>query len=113
MFMRKIAMFTLLSMAVLIAGCSWFGNKKTNITNVKYDVESCNTYFRVIDCVLENDHNAYYSEEDREDVRKEVKELQEAYKQLDNDILTEVCDKRLAEFIQFKDEFTKIGCSLD
>lgn len=111
--MRKFAVFTLLSMAVLIAGCSWFGHKKTDITNVKYDVESCNTYFRVIDCVLENDNNPYYSEEDREDVRIEVKELQEAYKQLDNDTLTEVCDERLAEFIKFKDEFAELGCSLD
>lgn len=111
--MRKIAVITLLSMAILIAGCSWFGNKKTDITNVKYDVESCNIYFRVINCVLEKDGNKNYSEEDREDVRLEVKELQEAYKQLDNDTLTEICDERLAEFIPFKNEFAELGCPLD
>lgn len=102
-----------MSVTILIAGCSLFGNKKTNITNLKYDVESCNTYFRVIDCVLENDNDAYYTEEDREDVRKEVKELQEAYMQLDTDTLSEVCDERLAGFVPYKDEFAKIGCSLD
>ena len=91
--MRKVALWVILPLIVLVAGCSRGWDKKTSITDTKFKAESCNKYFRLMDCVLDNDTDVSYTEEQREEIRNEVLQIQEQWTQLDDSILEESCNE--------------------
>lgn len=120
--MKKLSLLWALLLVVFVAGCSWWWNKekeveeielKTDITDVKFDIESCNKYFQVIDCTLDNDNNSSYTEEERQTLREEIGFTQEVWSQLDDESLAKLCDDKLGKLKLHSEEFSKIGCSLD
>ncbi len=66
-----------------------------------------------MECVLENDSDATYTDEQREEIRKEVIKIQEEWSKLDNDILKDSCDAELARFESNSEAFSQIGCPLN
>ena len=66
-----------------------------------------------MDCVLDNDTDVSYTEEEREDIRKEVKNIQEQWTQLDDSILEESCNAELDIFRSSSEAFAEIGCPID
>lgn len=111
--MKRITLLIILSLTILVTWCSRGWSKKTDITSVKFNVEACNKYFKLMDCVLDNDTDVSYTEEQREDIRKEVKSIQEQWIQLDDEILAEACQDELAKFESSSEAFSKIGCPLE
>lgn len=111
--MKKVTLLTILPLILLVAWCSRFWGKKTDITSTKFDVESCNKYFKLMDCVLDKDSDISYTEEEREDIRKEVKSIQEQWALLDDEILAESCESELERFRSNGEAFAKIWCPID
>ena len=109
--MKKLWVLSLLSLVILLAGCSW--GKKIDITDNNIDVESCNKYFEVMDCILENDKDTTYTEDMRNALREDVKVMQSEWEKLDEETLDETCRNELSKFEAIKSTLTEIGCYVD
>ena len=109
--MKKAGLYAILSSVVFIAGCS-FSNNKVDITETKFDVEACNKYFEVMDCILDNDSDASYSQAMRDSLREDVKMMQESWENLDESVLENTCNAELEKFSAIEDSLTEVGCSL-
>lgn len=110
--MKKLWILSVLSIIILLAGCSLW-NKKIDITDNNIDVESCNKYFEIMDCILENDNDTTYDEKTRNELREDVKVMQSEWEKLDEDSLDETCTTELNRFIEIKDALSEIGCYID
>ena len=97
-----------MSLAVLATGCT----KKVDITNNDLGVESCDRYFELMDCILENDDEKY-SEEMRNELREDVIAIQEEWKDLDKEFLDETCTAELEKFESISDSLNEIGCPIN
>lgn len=106
--MKKSALLLALPLVILLAWC-W---NKIDITDTNIEVESCNKYFELMDCILENDNDETYSEEDRNELRQSVKDMQSEWEWLDEDELDVQCTSQLAQFERISDRLDQIGCSL-
>ena len=62
--MKKLSLLLVLLLVVIVAGCSWWAkkNQESNVTKNEIKVESCNTYFELVNCIIDNDTDASYSE---------------------------------------------------
>lgn len=109
--MKKVVIFAILPIVLIIAGCNRW--KKTDLTNVDFGVESCNKYYEVIECILENEENDSFSSDDRNDLREEAKTLQTEWLWLDEDVLAETCDAEFAKFEAIASNLEKIWCSVE
>jgi hypothetical protein len=61
-----------------------------------------------MDCILENDDDETYSEEMRDELRAEVKAMQEDRNNLDDESLNEKCNSQLANFEEIEDRLEEI-----
>ncbi len=109
--MKKFWALSMLTVVLLLAGCNWWN--KVDITDNNIDVESCNKYFETIDCILDNDNDREYTNEMRNQLREDVKAMQNEWEKLDEESLDETCTTELNKFIKIKDSLTEIGCNLD
>jgi len=109
--MKKVGLYAILLSVVFIAGCSLSSNK-VDITETKFDVESCNKYFEVMDCILDNDSDASYSQSMRDSLREDVKMMQESWENLDKSVLENTCNAELEKFSVIEDSLAEVGCSL-
>lgn len=109
--MKKFSCLAIIGIAVCVAGCSF--NKKTDITDTGLDVESCNQYFSLMECILENEDNESYSDEKRDELRANIKELQAEWAELDEETLTKTCNAELAKFTALEKSLSEIGCSVN
>ena len=117
--MRKLSLLWALLLVVFVAGCSWWWNKEkeaegNNVTN-GINVEVCNKYFGLVDCIIDNDIDSSYSAEDREVIRASVKDMRESWATLDEYTVTTMCTKELSRFEseEMKEYLSQIGCALD
>jgi len=106
--MKKLSFLFGLSLIILLSGC---GNK-IDITDTDFDVESCDKYFELMECILENDKDETYSEDDRNELRQDIKDQQEEWSGLNEDELDYTCSTELAKFETIKDRLDEIWCSL-
>lgn len=105
--MKKCAIFTILPLVLLIAGC---GSNKIDITDTEFDVESCNKYFELVECIFENDTNEAYSEETRDKLRQDVKDMQDSWKNYPDEELDNMCNSELETLKWIESELNGIGC---
>ena len=108
--MKKSVFLLALSLVILVAWC-W--DKKIDITDTEFNVESCDKFFALVDCILENDKDETYSEEMRNELRQEVKDMQEKWNGLDEESLDEQCTSQLASFEEIDDRLKEIWCSIN
>jgi len=108
--MKKWVIFTIIPIILLIAGCE---SNKIDITNTEFDVKSCNKYFKLVDCILDNDVDETIDEEMRNELRQEIKDMQNSWKDLSDDELDTLCSEELARFESNKSSIDEIGCSID
>ena len=108
--MKKTSLLVALSLGILLTGC---GQNKVSITDSDFGVESCNKYFRLMDCILENDKDETYTDEMRNAIREEVKVRQEEWKDLDKETLNVQCSNLISEFSQIENALNEIGCSAE
>ena len=106
--MKKTTLLFALPLVVLVAWC-W--SNKIDITDTEFHVESCDKYFELMDCILENDDDETYSDEMRDELRQEVKDMQESWNSLNESELDEQCSSQLDNFKQIEDRLNEIWCS--
>ena len=107
--MKKFWLLSVICLVIFAAGCS----KKIDITENDLNVESCDKYFKLMDCILENDNDEKYTDEMRDELREDVKAIQEEWKNLDRESLDETCTTELSRFEAISDSLNEIGCSID
>lgn len=112
--MKKIWLIICLSFVFFIAGCSRWSSKKIDITETSFSVDSCDKYFQLVDCILNNDTDETYTESDRTEIREQIKSMQEEWKDLDDETLANNCSSELEKYKadDVEEELSKIWCSL-
>ena len=107
--MKKSVFLLALPLVILVAWC-W--DDKIDITDTNFDVETCDKYFELMNCILENDGDETYTEEMREELKQEVKDMQAEWELLDEEELSEKCSTELARFEEIRDRIEEIWCSI-
>ena len=106
--MKKNTVLLLIPLILLVAGC---GSNKIDIMDTNIDVESCDKYFKMMECILENDRDSDYTEEDRDGIRQTIKDMQAEWEWLDPEVLSEKCSIELAKYEGIQDRLEAIWCS--
>ena len=107
--MKKTAFLLALPLVILL---TWCWSNKIDITETEFNVESCDKYFELMDCILENDDDETYSDEMRDELRQEVKDMQESWNTEDEESLDEKCNSQLEVFEEIEDRLEEIWCSI-
>lgn len=104
-----------LSFLLVLPLVFWCG-KKVDVTDTgfEYDVEICDKYFELVECIIDKDDNPNYTKEMRAELRDEVKNMQEEWKHLNEEELTKKCAEWLATFEkdEMKENLKSFGCSV-
>lgn len=109
--MKKLYCLLILFFSViLLAACK---RKWVDITDTwfNYDVDVCDRYFKLVECIIDKDVNESYTKEMRNDLKKEIKVIQEEWKQLSEEDLVQKCSYELDRFKSEQSNITSIGCS--
>lgn len=115
--MKKFWLLWVLLLVVFVAGCSWWSKKENveenNVAKAEITVESCNNYFELVNCIIDNDTDESYTDEDRELIRQWVEDMRDGWATLDDETLDQMCNAEISKFDWMKDYLSEIGCSLD
>lgn len=106
--MKKSMLLWALLAVVLVAGCSLGNKKPENITDTKFEVEACNQYFELTDCILNN-----VEDEESDTVKQMVLDFQADLAGLDDEELEEACTSRLSMFDWQADSLAEIWCTIN
>lgn len=92
----------------------WCGEDKIDITDTwfDYNVEICDKYFKLVECIIDNDDNQNYTKQMRIDLKNEIKQVQVDWRQLDEEELTKRCSEEMAKFEPLEDNLNSFGCSV-
>ena len=107
--MKKWVIFYILPLTLLVTGCGW---NKIDITDTDFDVESCDKYFEATDCILENEVDENYTDEMRDELRQEIKNMQDSWNTYSEEELDSLCSNELSKFETMEDHLNEIGCSI-
>ena len=107
--MKKSAFLLALPVVILL---SWCGSDKIDVTDTNIEVDVCNEYFELMDCILENDNDANYTEEMRDELRLKIKDMQTEWEWLDEEELSNKCSTELVKFESIEERLEAIWCSL-
>lgn len=108
--MKKSIFILALASIIIIAWC--WKNNKIDITDNNIDVEVCDKYFKLMDCILENDIDETYTETMREELKQEIKNIQAEWELLEKDELHEKCSAELKRYYEVEDELNEIWCTI-
>ena len=113
--MKKFWFLIVVCLVFLVVGCSKKINvtEKIDITDNNLNVESCDKYFKLMDCILENDSDERYTDEMRDQLRENVKSIQQEWEDFDKESLDEMCNAELSRFEAISDSLDEIGCSIN
>lgn len=107
--MRKRLIF-LLSVAVLVLALLsffvvlflWRDDELKSIdvavVDFEYDISICDEYFDMVECIINNDNDMKYTKQMRIELKNEVKEMQEKWRELSREELFNKCSEELARF---------------
>lgn len=110
-YMKKISFLLVLSLVLFVFWC-WKEKVDITETDFEYDVEICDKYFELVECIIDNDDNPNYSKEMRKELRSQVKRMQEDWKHLSEKELTRKCTEWLAAFEtdEMRNNLNSFGC---
>lgn len=115
--MKKFWLLWVLLLVIFVAGCSWWSKKEnaeeSNVAKAEINVESCNNYFELVNCIIDNDTDESYTDEDRELIRQWVEDMRDAWASLSDEALNQMCNAEISKFDWMQDYLSEIGCSLD
>ena len=111
--MKKSSLFFALPLVLLLWGCRNSSNNDIDITqtNVDYDVEICNTYFELAECIINNSQDENWTPEMKIQLKNELKSEQEAWNDLDEEELVDQCSYMLSALSNATD-LDEIWCSI-
>lgn len=108
--MKKSVFLLALALVVLVVWC--WKKDKIDITDNNIDVEICDKYFELMNCVLENDGDETYTEEMRKELKQEIKDVQAEWELLEQDELHEKCSAGFNKFYEIEDRLNEIWCPI-
>ncbi len=120
--MKKFWFLGALLLVVFVTWCSWWWNKeKAEESAVKNElnIEVCNKYFELVNCIIDNDTDAKYSQQERETIKEAVNDMRDSWANLDDNTASEMCSTELNsltkkfEWEKMTDYLANIGCSID
>lgn len=81
-------------------------------TGFQYDVAICDRYFKLVECIIDNDTNENWSHDMRIEFKSEVKKIQEDWKNLSEEELAKKCTDLLENFEKdlSKERLNSFGC---
>ena len=104
--MKKILIWSILPLIILIVIVLYILNKKDKIdvkdTGFVYEVDVCDEYFELVECIIDKSGNADYTKQMRIDLKNEVKQMQEKWKNYSKEELTKRCTDELSMFYDDK-----------
>ena len=120
--MKKSLLFLVITLIivilVVIVLVFWKKKKIGNIditeTNFDYQVDICDKYFELAECIIDRDTDERFTRQMRIDLKNEVKLMQEKWKNLTEEELFNKCTEELAKFDsdEMKNKLKSFGCSL-
>ena len=69
-------------------------------TDFNFDVKVCNEYFKLVECIIDRDTDERFTKQMRIDLKNEIKNIQEKWKELNEEDLNKKC---LVELNNYKD----------
>lgn len=109
--MKKFMLLWTLVTMVILAGCN--SNNDVNLTSGDFEVESCNQYFKLVSCILDNDPNEAYTTEVRADLKNTLQNTKNEWLEKNVEELEWLCSSNLAVFEWMSEELAEIWCSLN
>lgn len=81
-------------------------------TGFEYNVDICDKYFELVECIVDRDTNENRTQEMRKEFKNDVKKIQEEWKQLTEEELTKKCTEILGDFKEGlkHDNLNSFGC---
>lgn len=110
--MKKTACLLALTLVIFIAWC-WISTNKINITDTEFHVESCDKYFELMDCILDNENNEERDQESRDVIRSDIKTLQNMWNNLDEKTLDDKCSSELENFNRYWEVLENVWCPVN
>lgn len=111
--MKKLTFLLALSLIIILSWC--WNNSENNgvidITDTNIEVDVCNEYFELMDCILENDKDEDYTPERRDALRQQIKDMQDSWEWLSDEDVANICSEKLSAFDQIEDRLEEIWCS--
>ena len=109
--MKKLPFLLALPLSLLLI---WCGEDRIDVTDTwfDYNVEICDKYFKLVECIIDNDDNQKYTKQMRIDLKNEIKQVQWEWRQLDEEELTKKCSEELTKFEPLEDNLNSFGCSV-
>ena len=110
--MKKVSFLLIFSLVLLVFGC-W--KKKIDITETEfeYDVDVCDRYFQLAECIIDNDKNKNWTKEMKDELRVATKNMQEEWKALSEDELTNKCIEMTDALLKNSGYLSDIWCSFN
>ena len=68
------------------------------VVDFEYDISICDEYFDMVECIINNDNDMKYTKQMRIELKNEVKEMQEKWRELSREELFNKCSEELARF---------------
>lgn len=114
--MKKLSLLLALCLLVLVAFLWLFLSKNKNEVSpeyvkmdvsdagFQYDVPVCDKYFKLVECIINNDPSQVWDQQMRLELKNTVKATQEEWKQLSEDELTKKCTEELTNYENLLEE---------
>ena len=103
--MKKLFIFLSLFIVVFVVVLILFIRNKGTDANVDimdsgfdYDIDVCDDYFMLLECIIENSTDAAYTKQMRIDLKNEIKVVQDKWRVFDEDELAKKCNEEFESF---------------
>lgn len=112
--MKKfVLLWSWILMSLCLTACSWNKSTDTDLTSANFESETCNQYFQLVNCIIDNDPDEIYTPEVRQDLKATLKETQDSRLEKDPEEAASLCASSLAKFNWMDDELTEIWCTMN
>lgn len=111
--MEKFTCLTFVFLVLFLTGC---GSKhkeeeKIDITDIKFNVEVCNKYYELAECVIDKSQNINWTWDMKDQLRNNIKLEQDEWSKLSEDELVKQCSYKLSR-LEAAPDLDEIWCSI-
>ena len=107
--MKKLSFLLVLPLVLLVIGC-WKDKVDITDTDFEYEVDVCDEYFELAECIIDNTKNEDWTEILKNDLRLEIKMQQDERKNLSEEQLTRNCSGMLDNILENSTELVELWC---
>lgn len=100
--MKNLYLMLVLSLVFLLAWC-WKSEINIQELDFDYDVEVCDKFFEVSECIINNTKNSSWTQEKKDNLRNGIIQKQEQWKALTKEQLEEECSSILSTLKEASD----------